>query len=118
MCQLLADHCIIHVGVKQSVKGGMSPHMNPPTSIQGGSFPPNQMGHHGNYPRPQMAYQQVRLCQLKALYACLLYIWRLDTVVSYLSQPGSCPSKPVNRLLKQMEREPFGTNKRVAFCLT
>jgi len=41
-------------------QGGMSPHMNPPTSIQGGNFPPNQMGHHGNYPRPQMAYQQIR----------------------------------------------------------
>jgi len=41
-------------------QGGMNPHMNPPTSIQGGNFPPNQMGHHGNYPRPQMAYQQIR----------------------------------------------------------
>ena len=56
----------------------MSPHMNPPTSIQGGNFPPNQMGHHGNYPRPQMAYQQVRSYQLKVLYACYFI---LDDVI-------------------------------------
>jgi len=46
-------------------QGGMSPHMNPPTSIQGGNFPPNQMGHHGNYPRPQMAYQQGNQPQIR-----------------------------------------------------
>lgn len=46
-------------------QGGMNPHMNPPTSIQGGNFPPNQMGHHGNYPRPQMAYQQGNQPQIR-----------------------------------------------------